>query len=108
MTVIVIPSDLKVLSRDNAVSHGFIPPGADDVVVQALYFFNSARKSLGQGAEVVIQSASADHPEIQQVTAPAGAYYQAPTSGYTADPNFVDPARATGSPITLIPKNFII
>jgi hypothetical protein len=106
--VIVIPSNLIVLTRDNAVSNGFYPPADDAVTSQALHFFSSDRTSLGQGLTLMKITFGAETTSVTEVTAPPNAYYQAPNGGYTPIPNFVDVAKATGSPITLIPKNFII
>jgi hypothetical protein len=106
--VIVRPSNLIVLTRDNAASNGFYPPADDAVTSQALEFFSSDRISLGNGTTVMQITFGAETISVSEVTAPPNAYYQAPNGGYTPIPNFVDPAIATGSPITLIPKNFII
>ena len=106
---IVIPSDLIVLTKDNAVSYGFRPPADDaDVTSQEFHFFSSDRTSLGQGSLLMKYTIGPPSTSVTEVTAPPDSYYQAPNSGYTPIPNFVDVAKATGSPITLIPKNFII
>lgn len=82
------PPDLIFLRRDNAPQYGFKAPASDMVVTQKLHFFDVNREPTGTQAHAV---------------------YQAPTSGYTkADGNDGYVPNATGSPITLIPKNLII
>lgn len=49
MSAIVIPSNLIVLTRDNAISNGFYPPTDDASHHQTLNFFSSDRISLGKG-----------------------------------------------------------
>ena len=86
-----------ILTIDNAAENGFNAPGSDANVATVVTYFGANRNELGPAITL-----------FDSTTVPQGSKYQAPTSGYTAIPNFVDVAKATGSPITLIPKNFII
>ena len=86
-----------ILTTDNAAENGFNPPASDANVATVITYFGADRNELGPAITL-----------FDSTNVPQGSKYQAPTSGYTAIPNFVDAAKATGSPITLIPKNFII
>ena len=90
-------SPIIILTRDNAAENGFYPPASDANVQTIQLYFGADRNELGPAITL-----------FDSTNIPQGSKYQAPTSGYTAIPGFVEPAKATGSPITLIPKNLII